>query len=94
MPALVAGIHDFKNAKRKTWIPGTSPGMTVLGERFEMMKPVMIAEKFKPDSREPSPAMTRGKAGEGPAHGTLLASCHAGGRSLQGGKTEWNRQTQ
>jgi hypothetical protein len=30
MPALVAGIHDFRNAKRKTWIPGTSPGMTIL----------------------------------------------------------------
>jgi hypothetical protein len=30
MPALVAGIHDFKNAKRKTWMPGTSLGMTIL----------------------------------------------------------------
>jgi hypothetical protein len=29
MPALVAGIHVFKNAQRKAWMAGTSPAMTI-----------------------------------------------------------------
>jgi len=34
MAALVAAIHVFRNrAVAKTWIPGTSPGMTVAGVR-------------------------------------------------------------
>jgi hypothetical protein len=29
MPALVAGIHVFlQTSARKTWMPGTRPGMT------------------------------------------------------------------
>ena len=28
MPALVAGIHVFAAAPRKTWMAGTSPAMT------------------------------------------------------------------
>jgi hypothetical protein len=29
MPALVAGIHVFTNAKEKAWMAGTSPAMTI-----------------------------------------------------------------
>ena len=29
MPALVAGIHVFGLATRKTWMAGTSPAMTI-----------------------------------------------------------------
>lgn len=28
MPGLVPGIHVFKPRHRKTWMAGTSPGMT------------------------------------------------------------------
>ena len=29
MAGLVPAIHDFTNAKRKTWMPATSAGMTI-----------------------------------------------------------------
>jgi hypothetical protein len=31
MPGLVPGIHVFTAQKSKTWMAGTSPAMTVIG---------------------------------------------------------------
>src|SRR5215831_7987240 len=61
MPALVAGIHVFKDrARSKTWMAGTKPGHDVesasisIGSRYQRLR-VRLPPKTRTPERYPSP---------------------------------------
>jgi hypothetical protein len=39
MPGLGLGIHEFVASEPKTWMTGTSPAMTIKGERVGALAP-------------------------------------------------------
>ena len=106
MPGLVPGIHVLRHRavsgdKRgggPTWMPGTSPGMTVGGEacRRRPAPPDIVpahrrkarAKKSKPDSSGLVPGMTVGKNGATEGTGQPDGS---GGREMA--KRRWSRSS-